>query len=84
MTKSIAPIRNFYASGVSVSVFSNENVAKNGEKFLAYSVSISRSYKNGDKTEYTNSLGEFDLAITHALILRAMFFIQEQREKMNK
>lgn len=82
--KSKSPIKNFYSNGVNVSIFANEAKTKAGESFTSYSVSLSRSYKLDGKTEYTQSLGESDLAVAHALILKAYFYIVEMRNEEAK
>lgn len=73
------PIKSFYSLGVSASVFRNEATDSEGKDFTTFSCTLNRSYKKDDKTEYTNSLREGDLAIAHALLLKAFFWIQENK-----
>jgi hypothetical protein len=58
--KMVQPEKNFRQGSCSASVFSNE-IRKNGKTMKMQSVSIQRSYKNGDGWKNTNSYGVNDL-----------------------
>ena len=60
-TSSAKPVVSIRYGSISVAAFANEAKNKDGKTFEAYSVSIRRSYKKGDKWEHTHSLRRCDL-----------------------
>lgn len=69
-----APLQKFRIGLVTATVWKNE--VEGGKAF--YSVTLQRSYKDGDDWKETESLGHADLLCAIKLLERAEAFIAEQ------
>ena len=60
-TSSAKPVARFGDGDISAAVFREEKETKGGKTFIAYNVSLRRSYKTDDGFKHTHSLRAKDL-----------------------
>lgn len=71
------PIQKFRCSGVTASIWENENIGKNNQEIKTYSITLQRAYKDDFNEEWhtTNSLGIHDLPKALLVLQEAYKFL---------
>jgi len=77
------PSKVFRDRSISVSIFPNE-VTIAGKKRVFHSVSIERSYKDGEDFKATHKLDKEDLPVVHLLIAQAWEWIVNEEATQRK
>ena len=83
MPSANALVRQFFADGVTVSIFQRDAVS-NGKQRTFYSVSCRTSFFKDGKRQYTASIGERSVLTASTLIDLAYAWIVEQRRQPSK
>lgn len=71
VTKGNMPVKRFRAGAISATIWENHS-EKDGEQRSYYSISLDRSYKDGDEWKHTSSLRVNDLPRAE-LVLRKSY-----------
>ncbi len=77
------PVKVFRDRRVSVSIFPHQVTVRDQERTF-HSVSIQRSYKDGDSYKSTHSLGKDDLPVVQLLVAQAWEWIAKEEASLRK